>query len=276
MMKLGEYNILKAFRQTDNGVYLQDEKMKEVLLPNKFVPEGLEMGTEMKVFLFNDGEDRLTATTREPKILVNQFAWLEVVDVNDYGAFLDWGLEKHLMAPFSQQKTRMRKGESYLICMYIDQVTDRLVASSKIIKFFTDKEITLTEGEEVDLLIGEETDLGYNVIINQTHPGLIYRNEVFRHIMPGDQTKGYVKLLREDGKIDISLQQAGYKAIPTHAETIMAQLKENNGFLPLTDKSDPEEISIRLQMSKKVFKKAIGGLYRARMIRIEADGIYVA
>ncbi|MFK7809586.1 MAG: S1 RNA-binding domain-containing protein [Saprospiraceae bacterium] len=275
MLKLGEYNTLKVFRQTDNGIYLQDDEGHEVLLPNKFVPEELEQDQEMKVFLFTDGEDRYTATTQEPKILANQFGYLEVVDVNDYGAFLDMGLEKHLLVPFSQQNNRMYVGESYLVCMYVDEVTDRLVGSSKIIKLFADKEITLQRGEEVDLLIGPETDLGYKVIVNQTWPGLIYHNEIFKPVQSGDKTKGYVKLVRDDDKIDIRLQKIGYDSIPEQAKTIINALQENEGFLPLTDKSSPDEISIRLHMSKKVFKKSIGGLYKARMIRIEKDGIHL-
>jgi len=275
MLKLGEYNTLKVFRQTDNGVYLQDKEGNEVLLPNKFIPEELEMDQEMEVFLFTDGEDRYTATTQKPKIEANQFAYLEVVDVNDYGAFLDWGLEKHLLVPFSQQKDRMYVGESYLVCMYVDDVTDRLVGSSKVIKFFTDKEINLQAGQEVDLLIGPETDLGFKVIVNQTWPGLVYRNEVFKPIQLGDKTTGFVKQIREDGKLDIRLQRIGYySAIPEQGQKIMRQLEENEGFLPLTDKSSPDDIRLRLQMSKKVFKKAVGGLYKAKMIRIGADGIY--
>lgn len=274
MLKLGEYNTLTVFRQTENGVYLQDKEGNEVLLPNKFVPEELEMDQEMNVFIFSDGEDRYTATTQRPKLEANQFAYLEVVDVNDYGAFLDWGLEKHLMVPFSQQDSRMYVGESYLVCMYVDSITDRLVGSSKIIKFFTEKEITLRTGEEVDLLIGPETDLGYKVIINQTWPGLVYHNEIFKPIEPGDEMKGFVKTLREDDKIDIRLQRIGYDSIPEQAQIIMRHLDENEGFMPLTDKSSPDDISMRLQMSKKVFKKAVGGLYKSRMIRIEKDGIY--
>jgi uncharacterized protein len=274
MLKLGDYNTLKAFRETDNGVYLQDETGKEVLLPNKFVPEDLEMGQYLEVFLFTDGEDRYTATTQRTKIVANQFAYLEVVDVNDYGAFLDMGLEKHLLVPFSQQETRMYVGQSYLVCMYVDEVTDRLVGSSKVIKFFTDKECNLRRGEEVDLLIGPETDLGFKVIVNQTWPGMVYSNEVFRQLQPGDQTKGYLKLIREDGKLDLRLQKIGYDSIPEQAQIIMRYLDDNNGFASLTDNSSPEEISQRLQMSKKVFKKAIGGLYKSRMIRISDEGIY--
>ena len=169
----------------------------------------------------------------------------------------------------------MYVGESYLVCMYVDEVTDRLVGSSKIIKLFADKEIDLQRGQEVDLLIGPETDLGYKVIVNQTWPGMIYHNEIFKPVQPGDKLKGYVKLIREDDKLDIRLQKIGYDSIPEQAQTIVTQLKENEGFLPLTDKSSPEEISIRLHMSKKVFKKSIGGLYKARMIRIEKNGIYL-
>ncbi len=230
MIKIGEFNDLTAFRQTDNGVYLRDPDGQEVLLPNKYVPENLEMGTEMTVFVFNDSEDRPTATTLQPKILLHQFAWLCVVEVNNYGAFLDWGLEKDLLVPFSQQKKRMKAGESYLVCMYKDEVTDRLVASSKIIDFFSRKEFTLTEGEEVDILLGEKTELGYQVIVNQAHSGMIYDNEIFTPVQSGQQLKGFVKQIRDDGKLDISLQQTGYKAIPTQARSILQLLEANDGF----------------------------------------------
>ncbi|HHS95663.1 MAG TPA: GntR family transcriptional regulator [Phaeodactylibacter sp.] len=274
MLQLGKYNSLKAFRETDNGVYLQDAQGNEVLLPNKYVPEDLEMGQHIEVFLFTDHEDRYTATTQKPKIQVHQFAYLQVVEVNDYGAFLDWGLDKHLLVPFSRQETRMKAGDSYLVCMYVDELTDRLVASAKMIQYFKDLPFDLEQGQEVQVLIGDETDIGYKVIVNQSFPGLIYKNETFKEIKPGDTTTGYLHHIRDDGKLDIRLHKSGYAAIPEHAQVIMKKLNEQNGFLPLNDKSSPEEISRHLQMSKKVFKKAIGGLYKARMIRIEREGIY--
>ncbi len=276
MIKLGEFNTLKAYRQTDNGVYLCDEEeLNEVLLPNKYVPDEMEKNNEIEVFIYKDSEDRLTATTLTPKILLNQFAYLKVKDVNRFGAFLDWGLEKDLMVPFSQQNKKMRPNASYLVYLYIDEQTERLVASCKLRHFLQDEPLTVEKGEEVDLIIWEQTDIGYNVIINNLHKGLVYKNEIFQRINIGNRLKGFVKEIREDNRIDISLQKQGYGNVTSNIDPITKALQMNGGFLPLNDKSKPEEIYKRMKMSKKTFKKAIGALYRERKIRIEADGIYL-
>ncbi len=276
MIYLGEYNSLKIVRQTDNGVYLTDEENSgEVLLPNKFVPETWGVGDVIQVFIFKDSEDRITATTDKPLIKLNEFACLQVRDVNDFGAFLNWGLDKDLLVPFKEQPGKMIPGNWYIVHLYLDEQTNRLAASARYQKFLQKQFIRLQAGEAVDLLIDDQTELGINVIINNRYRGLIYQNEIFEKLRRGDRRKGYVKLVRPDGKIDVTLQKIGYAKIEPNGEKILAQLKANHGYLLLTDKSDPDDIAEALKMSKKTFKKAIGTLYKQRLIRLEEDGIYL-
>lgn len=276
MIYLGEYNSLKIVRQTDNGVYLTDEENSgEVLLPNKFVPESWDVGDVIQVFIFKDSEDRITATTDKPLIKLNEFACLQVRDVNDFGAFLNWGLDKDLLVPFKEQPGKMIPGNWYIVHLYLDEQTNRLAASARYQKFLQKQFIRLQAGEAVDLLIDDQTELGINVIINNRYRGLIYQNEIFEKLRRGDRRKGYVKLVRPDGKIDVTLQKTGYARIEPNGEKILAQLKANHGYLLLTDKSDPDDIAEALKMSKKTFKKAIGTLYKQRLIRLEEDGIYL-
>ena len=276
MIYLGEYNSLKIVRQTDNGVYLTDEEGSgEVLLPNKFVPETWDVGDELQVFIFKDSEDRITATTDKPLIKLNEFACLKVRDVNEYGAFLNWGLDKDLLVPFKEQPGKMIPGNWYIVYLYLDEQSERLAASARYQKFFQKQFIRLKAGEEVDLLIDDQTELGYNVIINNRYRGLIYQNEIFEKLRRGDRRKGYVKLVRDDGKIDVSLEITGYAKVEPNGQKILARLKANQGYLRLTDKSDPSDIAGFLEMSKKTFKKAIGTLYKQRLIRLEEDGIYL-
>ena len=278
MIELGKYNTLKAFRESDFGWYLADAEMtEEVLLPKNFVPEGMKENDEIEVFIYNDHEDRVTATTQKPLITLNTFAYLEVFQISEFGAFMNWGLDKHLLVPFSQQKEKMVKGESYIIYLYRDEMTDRLVGASKIHPFLERENLTVAEGDQVDLLIDRSTDIGVNVIINNKHAGLIYQNEIFQNIKRGDRVTGFIKQIREDGKIDVSLQKQGYQnIIPESAKFILEKIKAQNGFLNLTDKSDPTEIYRQLEMSKKSFKKAIGALYKQKLVRLEKDGIYLA
>ena len=277
MIELGKINKLKAIRLTPPGMYLAEEGNEEevVLLPNKYIPKELREDQEIDVFIYRDSEDRLIATTLEPKIKLNEIACLEVKEVNDHGAFLDWGLEKDLMVPYREQQKKMHAGEKYLVYLYLDEDTDRLAATSKIDRFLEWDDLTVRIGDKVELLIGESTDLGVNVIINNIHKGLIYRNEIFKKIFPGDKTIGYIKDIRDDGKIDVSLQIQGYRNIDPSAELVLEKLKANKGFLKLNDASDPEDIMHKLQMSKKTFKKAIGSLFKQRLIAIEEDGIYL-
>jgi len=277
MIHLGKYNRLKIVRQTDNGVYLTDEEgAGEVLLPNKFVPEKWETGDQLKVFIFRDSEDRITATTATPLIKLNEFACLQVRELNNIGAFLDWGLDKDLLVPFKEQPGKMIPGNWYIVYLYLDEKTDRLAASGRYQKFLQKENIHVRAGLEVNLLIDNQTELGLNVIINNRYRGLVYENEIFEPLRRGDRRKGYVKLVREDGKIDVSLQKPGYGKVEPNAGKILAQLRANEGYLRLTDKSDPDDITELLEMSKKTFKKAVGALYKERLIRLEEDGIYLA
>lgn len=279
MFTLGTYQTLNVARISEFGYFLQNtssKKDEEVLLPNKLALRDLQKGENVRVFLYKDGEERLTATMQDPKVTLNSVAFLEVKDANQFGAYLDWGLDKDLFVPHREQVDTMREGQSYLVYMYLDEKTNRLAASMKIDRFLDDSNIDLEEKEEVDLWIWRKTDLGYQVIINNTYEGLIYHNEFYSDVYPGEQTTGYIKQIRDDNKIDVTLRPIGYKKVEPNAEHILEQLKHSGGYLDLHDKSDPEEIHNRLEMSKKTFKKAIGRLYKEDIIRIEDDGIYLA
>lgn len=278
MFKLGTYQTLNVARISDYGYYLQNTSTKSdevVLLPNKLAFRKLQKGENVRVFLYKDGEERITATMQEPKITLNSIAYLEVKDANKYGAYLDWGLDKDLFVPHREQIDTMREGQSYLVYMYLDEQTNRLAASMKIDRFLDNSAITVEEGDKVDLWIWMKTDLGYKVIINEIHEGLIYHNEFYRDVFPGDQLTGYIKKIRSDNKIDVTLRPIGYKKVEPNAQHILERLKQGGGYLDLHDKSDPKEIHDRLEMSKKTFKKAIGRLYKENIIRIEDDGIYL-
>lgn len=256
-------------------MFLSDVEGEEVLLPNQYITDEMQVGDTIKVFVYLDSEDRPVATTQTPRIVRNEFAYLIVKDVSEYGAFMDWGLIKDLFVPFREQSKPMEIGEGYVVFLYLDQKSSRLLASSKIDKFLESERLTVAEGDEVDLLVWQKTDLGYNVVVNQYHKGLLYANEVFRELNIGDSLKGYVKKIREENKLDISLQKTGYEVVEPSAQEILDELKKENGFLPLSDSSSPEDIYKRLKISKKVFKKAIGGLYKQGIIKIADDGIYL-
>lgn len=275
MIMLGEYNLLRIDRILDQGAYLVDDEENDVLLPNKYMAENAQVDDEIEVFVYNDSEDRLIATNLTPKFTLNEFAFLQVKDVNRFGAFLDWGLEKEILVPFSEQNQRMEIDRWYIVRLLLDEKTNRLVASNKLHKFIETDFISVEIGEEVDLLVFERTDLGYKVIINNVHQGLIYANEIFKELNVGETLSGFVKNIREDGKIDISIQKQGYQNVEPNAMKILEILKEKEGFLPLTDKSQPEDIYSQLEMSKKTFKKAIGGLYKRKLIRFTEEGIYL-
>ncbi|MEM6966377.1 MAG: S1-like domain-containing RNA-binding protein [Bacteroidota bacterium] len=277
MIELGKYNRLEAFRKTEHGWYLiDDSRSEEVLLPNRFVPEKLKEGDALDVFIFNDSEDRVTATTQTPDIVRGTFACLQVAEVTKFGAFMKWGMDRDLLVPFGEQRRPMEEGDWYIIHMYLDEKTDRLVGTNKWAKYVERENISLTVGEEVDLLIAEGSNLGVKVIINNQYQGLIFQNEIFHNIHRGDKRKGYIKEIRADGKIDVSLQKQGYaNAISDISNKVLTEIKDRGGFLNLTDKSAPGEIYAQLEMSKKNFKKAVGGLYKQKLIRIENDGIYL-
>ncbi|XMO85967.1 S1-like domain-containing RNA-binding protein [Algibacter sp. AS12] len=275
MIKLGEINTLEILRESEHGVYLIDDEDNQVLLPNRYVPEEFKIWEKLDVFVYLDNEQRPVATTDMPYIKINEFALLRCNQVSDYGAFLDWGLVKELFCPFSEQAFKMKQGGWYLVHCYIDEKTDRLVASSKTNRFLDNNELTVSEFEEVDLIVSHPSDIGVNVIVNKKHIGLIYKDSIFRDLSVGDKLKGIVKKIRPGNKLDITLGQVGYRNIEPNADRIMKALQDDNGFLNLTDKSSPEAIKDTLQMSKKNFKKAIGTLYKKRLIEIKSDGIYL-
>jgi len=275
MIALGKYNTLQIERSTSVGLFLVDGEGNEVLLPNKYVPETYEIDQKIEIFCYLDHEERPIATTIHPLIFRNGFAVLRVTEVNKIGAFLDWGLEKNLLVPYREQQHKMVAGNRYLVHCYLDEKSFRLVASGKLDKFLDQENISVTEGEEVSLIVHRRTDLGWEVIINEKHKGLIFFDDVFKKITYGDQLKGYVKRVRTDKKIDITLQPIGLKALEPAAKLIYELLQARGGYLGLHDKSDPEDIKSVLQMSKKTFKKGIGTLFKSRKITIKADGIYL-
>lgn len=272
MLNLGDYNYLEVLRELDFGMYLGSED-GDILLPRKYIPEGTAVGDMLSVFVYRDSEDRLIATTLEPKAKVDQFACLQVKDVNNYGAFLDWGLEKDLFVPYQNQFEPLRPGQWTLVYVYLDENSDRMVGTTKLARFLSPEPVTLAEGDAVELLIGPETPIGFKVIVNNQYTGMLYRNEVFRPLQPGERTQGFLKKIREDEKLDVSLQRQGYNEVEHATDTILARLKAGNGWLPLTDKSAPDEIYDALHMSKKVFKKAIGALYKNGTVQLQEDGI---
>jgi len=273
MLKLGELNTLTALRQTDNGFYLIDDESNEVLLPNKYVPENFEIDNSIEVFLYKDSEDRIVATTLLPKIRLNGYAALEAIDVSDNGAFFDWGLEKDLMVPFIQQVEPVEKGDFYMVYLYLDEKSERLVGTTKISNTLEKDSVELKIGDKVDLLPYDESEIGISVIVNKMYQGMLFKNEVFEEIMVGDELTGYVKKIREDNKIDVSLNRFGYRAVDDNVEKLVSALKANEGFLNLNDKSSPEDISERLGISKKVFKKAVGALYKQKRLEMSGEGI---
>ena len=277
MLNIGEHNTLTILRDTKVGLFLGNgNEVDDVLLPNKYVPKVFEIGEEITVFVYLDHEERPVATTLVPYIFLNEFALLRVNFTNQIGAFMDWGMEKDILVPFKEQARPMEKGKRYLVYLYKDEKTNRLVASSKTNQFLDNETITVEAGEEVDLIISHITDIGINVIINQKHKGLVYNDEVYDDsIRTGDKMIGYIKTVREDGKIDVSLQKLGYQNIEPNAELILDELKASKGFLRLNDNSSPEDIKTVLKMSKKTFKKSIGLLYKEKRIEIKDDGIYL-
>lgn len=273
MIALGKYNNLEILRDTTVGLFLGDDEGNDVLLPNKYVPEEFEIGDYLDVFCYLDHEERIVATTLVPFVTVDQFQLLQVAEVNEYGAFMDWGLEKHLLVPFREQRNKMQEGQWYVVYCYLDEKTDRLVASNKLDKFLSNDNLTIQALDEVDLVVTRLTDLGWEVIINHKHKGLVYANEIFKKVAVGDKLKGYIKNIRPDNKIDVSLQPIGYKSLEPAANLIYEKLIANGGVLNLHDKSDPEDIKRIMQMSKKTFKKGIGALYKERKIEIKPDSI---
>ena len=278
MIKLGDYNTLKVIRHAEQGLYLEgDEQSGDILLPKRYVPQGLSIGQEIEVFLYLDQDERLVATTEQPLAKVGEFACLEVAWTNQYGAFLKWGLMKDLFCPFREQKQRMEVGKHYVVYVMEDTETHRLMATAKVEKHIGVPSVEelphLTHGTNVDCLVWQKTDLGFKTIINNRYQGQIYDNQIFQSLHTGDRLSAYVDHVRQDGKIDITLQPTGRQHTLDFAEVLLRYLYENDGHCDLGDKSDATLIYDRFKVSKKAYKKAIGDLYRRRLITISDEGI---
>ncbi len=273
-MKLGKWNKGKIIKSKEISFSLDVDGV-EVILPRKSASGNLKTGDEIEVFIFKDSQERIIATTLTPEAQVGDFAYLKAIEVNQVGAFLDWGLEKDLFVPYAEQIDKMKEGNYYFVRVFLDKITERIAASQKLDKFIENAQIELNEGAKVDLLIYRFIDFGVQVIINNKYYGLIYNDDLYRKLKIGEQTTGYIKKIRDDKKIDVSLRKQGYGRIEDARKKILDQLMAEDGFLPLHDKSSPGLIKDRLQMSKGSFKKAIGGLYKEKIIDIEKDGIYL-
>lgn len=273
MAILGKMNPLKVVKIVDFGVYLDGASDGEILLPTRYVPENCNVGDTLSVFIYKDSEGRLIATTLTPYAMVGEFACLEVVSVNEFGAFLDWGLMKELLVPFSEQRSKMYEGGRYPVFIYVDFESKRIVASAKLEKFIDTGHPDLEDGQEVDLMVYKKTDLGWKVIVNQLYGGVLYKNEVFQPLEIGQKLKGFVKKIREDDKIDLMLQKPGFEKIDDFALRLHELLKEADGYLPYTDKSPADDIYNHFGISKKTFKKAVGDLYKKRIIILDENGI---
>ena len=273
MVKVGEYNVLKVLRTVDFGVYLDDGK-DGILLPKRFISTDLKEGDDVTVFVYHDGEDRLIATTQEPKGTLGEIVKLNTVSVTPQGAFLDWGLMKDIFVPKSQQIQKMIPNGSYLVKIVLDEQTGRIAATEKIDSYLSNEHLTIKELEEVNLTVYRRTDIGYIVIINHLHTGVLHFNEIYRNISSGDVMTGFIKkIYPSSNNIDVSLGKSGYKRVEDETQKIIRLLKENSGFLEFNDKSQPDEIYETFQMSKKTFKMTIGSLYKQRMIEIKENGI---
>ena len=280
-IRLGEYNRLKvlkrAYKHTgakigekeEFGLYLDGGDDGEILIPQKYVPKGTEIGDEIDVFVYLDQEERPIATTEQPLAKVGEFAYLECTWVNEYGAFLAWGVTKDLFCPFREQKRKMEIGEKYIVHVHIDEESYRIVVSAKVEHYFDTGLPPYKSGQEVDLLVWQKTELGFKVIIDNRYPGLIYENQIFQYVHTGDRLTGYIATVRDDGKIDCRLQPEGQQHADSFAATLLQYLKEHDGICDLGDKSDAEAIKNRFHVSKKVYKKAVGELYKQRLITVE-------
>ncbi len=273
MLEIGKINSLRVAKKVDFGIYLDGGECGEILMPSRYIPENCKADDMIDAFIYNDSEDRLIATTETPLAQVGEFAFLKVVSVNQFGAFLNWGLSKDLLVPFREQKTDLEEGKKYIVYIYLDTETNRIAASAKIEKYLNKQNPEYAEGREVSLLVWMGTELGYKAIINNEFAGMLYKNEIFQHIERGQMLTGYIKKIREDGKIDLTLSKPEKEKIDDLSHRILAQLHANNGFLALGDKSSAQSIYELFNESKKSFKKSIGILYKQRLITIEDEGI---
>jgi len=273
MIKIGQYNTLPVSKFVDYGLYLDAAEDGEILLPKRYMPEDAHVGDNLNVFIYADSDDTLIATTLKPYACVGEAAYLRVAAVTKVGAFLDWGLPKDILVPFAEQHKKMEVGRSYIVYLYLDKYADRIVASSKLNKFIKDEADCYKQKQKVDLLIAGKTDLGYKAIINNKHFGMLYESDVFQKLKYGQKIKGYIKNIRPDNKIDLTLQIENKESRETLEDQILDYLKANNGQSTLTDKSKPEDIYKQFSVSKKNYKKALGGLYKKRLIEISKDMI---
>ena len=278
-VKIGDFNRLKVKELARRegygpifGVYLEGGQEGDILMPQKYVPEGVKPGDEIDCFVYLDQEERLVATTEKPLAKVGDFAWLKCSWVNEYGAFLDWGITKNLFCPFREQKKRMEVGNSYIVHIHVDEESYRLMASAKVEHYLSHDTPSYKTNDEVDLLIWQKTDLGFKVIVDNKFGGLVYQDQIFQYIHSGDRLKGYVAQVRADGKLDITLQPTGRRETEDFAQTLLQWLKDNGGECPLGDKSDAEDIKRMFQVSKKTFKRAVGALYKQHLIVLEGNG----
>lgn len=275
-IELGKYNRLKVVKAVDFGMYLDGGEEGEILLPSRYVPQDCKPGDELDVFIYLDNEERLVATTLQPLVQVGQFAYLEVAWVNQYGAFLNWGLMKDLFVPFREQKARMEVGRKYIVHAHLDDESYRIVASAKVDRYLSKEKAPYRPGQEVDVLVWQKTDLGFKVIVDNQYGGLLYDNELFVPLHMGMRQKAYVKQVREDGKIDLMLQKPGQGKVEDFAKVLLEHIRHNGGRISQTDKSPADEIYALFGVSKKTFKKAVGDLYKKRLVVLEADGIRLA
>ncbi len=273
MVEIGKINNLQVVKSLDHGIYLDGGDLGEILMPSRYVPEDCEVGDALEVFIYLDSADLLLATTETPYVMVGECAYLKVVDVNQAGAFMDWGLPKDLLVPYGEQISPLKIGQSYTVLAYLDENTNRIAATQKLDSHLSEEAQYFKPGQAVDILIFGKTELGYKAVINNTHIGLIYKNEVFQTLTHGEKLKGFIKAIREDRKIDLCLQLPGKDARDDLNTRILNHLKKNDGESTLTDKSSPDDIYQCFSVSKKNYKKAIGMLYKKRLIRIEKDKI---
>ena len=277
MLEIGRFNELTVVKQLPRGLQLDGGEAGEILLPKQYVTEEMEIGEPVKVFIYRDSEERLIATTQTPLAQVGDFAYLNIVDESPVGAFLDWGLPKDILVPFSEQSNRLEKGRKTLVRIYLDD-KDRLTASTMLDTFLYDTDDTdfFSNGDQVQLVIAGKTDLGTKVIINGVYWGLIYESDIFQNLSRGDKMPGYIQRVRPDKKLEVSLQKPGFTRIEPLAQTVLDKLKDTeDGFIALSDKSEPQKIKREFSCSKNSFKQAIGSLYKQKMIRIEKEGIYL-
>ncbi|TWV13070.1 GntR family transcriptional regulator [Bacteroidaceae bacterium HV4-6-C5C] len=273
---LGKFNTLKVVKEVDFGIYLDGGEDGEILLPKRYVPEECEIGQDLNVFIYLDNEERLVATTLTPLIEVGQFAYLEVAWVNEYGAFLNWGLMKDLFVPFREQKQKMQIGEKYIVYAHVDDDSYRIVASAKVERYLSKSQPSYQPGEEVQILVWQKTTLGFKAIVENSYSGLLYENEIFQSLHTGMRLKAYVKQVREDGKIDLILQKPGFEKVDDFSKTLLDYIKDKGGRIALNDKSPAEDIYAIFGVSKKTFKKGVGDLYKKHLILLSDNGITLA